>query len=319
MSRYIFGPVPSRRLGISLGIDVIPFKTCTLNCLYCECGKTTIQTISRKSFFPPEELIPELQKTLDKIKHIDYITFSGSGEPTLNSDLGNILKRVKEITNIPIAVITNSTLIWDNNVSNALLESDVVLPSLDSVTQDIFEKINKPVPGLKIDKIIEGLKRFSKTFQGKLWVEIFFASGLNDGEKELERMQSVLEEINPQKIQLNSLDRPPAFSGTGQVKMKKLEQIKNRWSNMSVEIIKRTESRSEIPFFSSGLETDIIDTIERRPLTINDLEVLTQKSESEIRKYIDILEKEKRVRSVVIEDKIFYTPERGEEKTTGKK
>jgi len=308
MDKYLFGPVPSRRLGISLGLDIIPYKTCTLDCIYCECGKTSNHTYVRKSFFPPEKLLSEMDIFLEKEIHLDYITFAGSGEPTLNSDIGYMIKELKRITNIPIAVLTNGTLLDNPKVREDILRSDLLLPSLDAVSEDVFKKINNPVNGITAKQLVKGLIDFSKIYKGKIWVEVFISKGINDSIKELDKIRKVLEQVNPAKIQLNSLDRPPAYAEAKTADHSLLTSIMNRWKDLPVEIIKRVKTRDEIPSFSKNIENNIMNTIARRPLTIEDLMILTGKGRLELNKYIDILEKEKIIRTEIVGKKIFFRP-----------
>ncbi len=306
MDKHIFGPVPSRRLGISLGIDIIPFKTCTLDCIYCECGKTTNHTSERRSFFAPDELILEFRELMEEKIHLDYITFSGSGEPTLNSDIGYLIKEMKKLSSFPVAVLTNGTLLHRTDVQKDLLEADLLLPSLDAVSEDVFAKINKPVKGISAEKVVEGLKTFSRIYKGEIWLEVFISGGINDSKEELDRIKDAIKKISPARVQLNSLDRPPAYHGTKPAGHDILEKIVNDWSDLPVEIIKRVGTREEITSFSKNLENSILNTIVRRPLTIDDLITLTGKNRLELLKYLDVLEKEKKVKPEIVGDRIFY-------------
>ncbi len=305
-NRHLFGPVPSRRLGISLGVDVIPYKTCSLDCLYCECGRTTQLTCARQSFFPPQQVLEELRALLPGIPHLDFITFSGSGEPTLNSDLGWLIAEIKKASVVPLAVLTNGTLLFRPDVRRDLLQADVVLPSLDAATAGGFARINQPCAGLEVEQVIAGLEIFRREYSGKIWLEIFIVKGVNDQEEEIAALGRVLQRIAPDKVQLNTLDRPPAYSGIESVDFKTLEDIKDRWRQLPVEIIKRARRREEIPAFSSNLENSLLNTIRRRPLTLDDLVAMTAQGESELRRYLDILEKEKKVEAVIVGERIFY-------------
>ncbi|MGE5584396.1 MAG: radical SAM protein [Bacillota bacterium] len=207
--RYVFGPVPSRRLGLSLGIDVIPFKTCSFDCIYCQLGRTTCKTVQRMSFASPEEVVANLKLVLPRVK-ASYITLSGSGEPTLSLDLDRLVREIKELTPIPVAVLTNSSLLCRPEVRTALLDADLVVPSLDAASQEVFERTNRPHPELRIDDIIDGIRAFSSDFHGKLWIEVMLVKGVNDDEAELARISSVLRGIRAEKIQLNTVERPPA-------------------------------------------------------------------------------------------------------------
>ena len=307
MIKYVFGPVPSRRLGISLGLDIIPFKTCSLNCIYCECGKTTDLTIQRKSYFDYKELISQLKEILNRGDRINYITFSGSGEPLLNKDIGKIIKEIKTLTNIKIAILTNGTLLYDENIIKEILQVDMILPSLDAADDITFRKINNPHKSLKIEKIINGLIKFRKIYKNKIWLEVFIVEGINDSGEPLKKIHDTIKEIKPDRVQLNSLDRPPAFDNVKSVDIKKLEMIKEEWIDIkNVEIIKRIRTRREIKSFSQNLENSILNTIRRRPLTIDDLENLTGMKRVEIYKYIDVLEREKKIFEKIVDNKIFF-------------
>ncbi len=306
-TRHVFGPVPSRRLGISLGVDIIPFKTCSLDCLYCECGRTTLRTIERQSFFPPRRVLDELQAILPGIPHLDFITFSGSGEPTLNSDLGWLIGGIRGLSTAPIAVLTNGTLLSRADVRRELLGADVVLPSLDAALAAGFARINQPAPGLDVGCIVAGMEAFRREYAGKIWLEVFILKGVNDGEADIAALGAALCRIRPDKVQLNTLDRPPAYPGVESADFALLESVRRNWSGLPVEIIKRAGRREEIPAFSSNLENSLLNTIRRRPLTIDDLRTLTGKSEEDLRRYLEVLETEKKVKPVIEGGRIFYT------------
>jgi len=186
MYKNLFGPVPSRRLGMSLGIDLVPKKVCSLNCVYCEVGKTTELTLERKEYISYDEIVAELSSYFKNNPNPDYITFSGYGEPTLNIRIGDIISFIKQHKpNIPIAVLTNGTLLFDKNVRESLKEADVVLPSLDAATEGVFRKINRPIKTLMLENYVNGLITFCNEFKGKVWLEIFILPGYNDSLSEL--------------------------------------------------------------------------------------------------------------------------------------
>jgi wyosine [tRNA(Phe)-imidazoG37] synthetase (radical SAM superfamily) len=305
--RYIFGPVPSRRLGISLGLDVIPFKTCSLDCLYCECGPTTCLTIERQSFFPKEQLLAELRSTLPHIPHLDFITFSGSGEPTLNADLGWFIREIRKLSRVPLAVLTNGTMMHLEQVRRDVQAADVILPSLDAATPAAFAGINQPHAGLDLERIIAGLAALRAGFKGKIWLEVFIVKGINDRESEIAALGAAIRRIRPDKVQLNTLDRPPAYPGVESADFAAQEKIRSGWPDLKVEIIKRARRRSEILSFSLNLENSLLNTIRRRPLTLDDLAALTAKGEEELRLYLDVLEREKKIKATISGGRIFYT------------
>ena len=206
--KHLFGPVKSRRLGLSLGVDLLPYKTCTLDCIYCECGATTKLTTKRKVYRSTEEIIAELSNFLSSKPQLDQITFSGAGEPTLAINISEIISHLKkEYPQYSVTVITNGTLLGEPQVRAAIVKADIVIPSLDAVTKDLFQKINRPHKSISIDEIIDGLVAFRKEFKGKLWLEIFVIPGLNDQPKDIEHLKKVVAKITPDKIQINTLDR----------------------------------------------------------------------------------------------------------------
>jgi wyosine [tRNA(Phe)-imidazoG37] synthetase (radical SAM superfamily) len=207
--QHIFGPVSSRRLGRSLGIDLVPFKTCTYNCVYCECGATTYRTTRREIFFPIKELYTELSEFLSSSPFLEYITFSGSGEPTLSLSIGEVIRFLKD--NYPqyqVAVLTNGSLLSDPDVRRDLLPSNVVLPTLSTVVNQTFLKIHRPDPGISLERMLEGLVQFRKEYSGEIWLEVFIIPGVNTSDEELAGLQKILKDINPDRVQVNTLDRP---------------------------------------------------------------------------------------------------------------
>ena len=207
--KHLFGPVPSRRLGVSLGIDLVPHKTCTLNCVYCECGRTADLTLDRKEYVPTDEILNELKHYLDESPALDYITFSGSGEPMLHIKISEIINFLKN--NYPgykVAVLTNGTLFYNKWVRGEVKNADILIPSLDAASNEIFKKINRPHEKLNLKEIINGLAELCREFSGVIWLEIFIVPGLNDTDSELQKIKNIIEKINPDKVQLNTLDRP---------------------------------------------------------------------------------------------------------------
>jgi len=186
---HTYGPVPSRRLGFSLGIDIIPLKTCSLNCIYCQLGPTPKKTTHKKEYFSSSDILAQIRKKLSSGQRIDYITFSGSGEPTLNKALGKLIRDIKKTTSIPAAVLTNSTLLSLKSTREALMDADLVVPSLDAATQEIFVKVNRPHSSLKLEEIIEGLWKFRQEFKGSIWLEIMLVKGVNDSPSHIRKLK----------------------------------------------------------------------------------------------------------------------------------
>lgn len=267
--KYIFGPVPSRRLGRSLGVDIIPSKLCTLDCVYCEVGKTDKRGLARKEYYPTNEILDEVRRALQEFTAIDHITLSGSGEPTLHSGIGTILHGIKQMTTIPVAVLTNGTLFSLQEVRQALLEADIVSPSLDAVTEAAFQKVDRPHPKLHLAEIIEGLRQFRAEYRGQLWIEVLFVKGYNDAPEDIQRLKEVLDSLRPDKIHINTIVRPPAEPTAQPLSNEQLWYIKN-FLGEKAEVI----STAYTVHTNSGdtlHEESILAALERRPMTMNDI------------------------------------------------
>ncbi len=307
MYKYLFGPVPSRRLGMSLGIDLVPHKVCTLDCVYCECGATTKLTIDRKEYILFDKVREEVEHYFDNNPDPDYITFSGSGEPTLNSRIGDMISLLKNIRPaIPIAILTNGTLLSSKQLRKELLKADVVLPSFDAALESSFQKLNRPHTSLTVDTYIQGLGDFKKEFKGEVWLEIFILPGYNDSEEDLQLLKDAIIKINPDKVQLNTLDRPGAVQGIQPATHADLARINANWDLENIEIIAAAPQRKEIKSYREDIASAILETIARRPCTIDDLSLILGIHATEINKYLGVLEKEKKI-SVSIQNRgTFY-------------
>ncbi len=303
--RYIFGPVASRRLGRSLGIDLVPYKTCSFDCLYCELGTTTHLSLERKMYSAPQEIIDEVKGYLKKpALQPDYITLGGSGEPTLHEHLGAIIAEIKKLTSIPVAVLTNSSLLYRDDVKEALLRADVILPSLDTVSPFLFSFLNRPHPALDVKKIIQGLIDFRKLFTGQTWLEILFCRGVNDSEEEVMRLQEVIREINPDKIQLNTLDRPPAEDSVFPVGREELERIK-RFFGAKAEII-----TGSLPEDAQGNIADrkkrVYNLVKRRPCTFDEISLTLGIPKMALMDLIEVLKNEGKVNQRLHNNQVYY-------------
>ncbi len=274
--KHIFGPIPSRRLGLSLGVDMVPLKICNLDCVYCECGKTVKKTNKRDRYIDPDEILNELDDILSGKPTIDYITLTGSGEPTLSIDLGYIINSIKKKhPDYKIAVLTNSVLLTDPIVRNELLDVSVVLPSIDGVSDEVFFKIDKPEEGIEIKSIIDGLIEFRKLFSGQIWIELFVIHGINDMKSELYKFKEVFTLINPDRIQLNSLDRPGVESWVRESDYSDLLLIKDYFYPLTVDIVGRFKTNIESTNDNSNLIDRIVNALKRRPCTLDDLSIIT--------------------------------------------
>ncbi|MDV7186071.1 radical SAM protein [Lutibacter sp. TH_r2] len=307
MYKFLFGPVPSRRLGMSLGVDLVPKIVCSLNCVYCEVGKTTELTLERKEYINYHEIIAELTSYFKNNPDPDYITFSGYGEPTLNIRIGDIISFIKKHKpTLPIAVLTNGTLLFDKNVQESLKEVDVLLPSLDAATESVFRKLNRPVKTLELEKYINGLISFCKNFKGKIWLEIFILPGYNNSLSELIALKKIILKINPDTIQLNSLDRPGIIKSLRSATSEELQQIVDFWNLDNVEIISAVKERKKIQSYRKDIESTILGTITRRPCTLDDLEKILGIHSNEINKYLSVLDSDNKIEIVTQKRGDFY-------------
>jgi len=305
--KHLFGPVPSRRLGLSLGIDPVPYKTCSFDCVYCECGATTKLTAARNEYIPVDEIISELDSFLSSNPTLDYITFSGSGEPTLNIVIGRVLSYLKKnFSQYKIAVLTNSSLFSDPEVREELLLADVIMPSLDAVSENVFQKINRPASGINISEIINGLIDFRKEFSGKIWLEIFIITGINDTDEEIKKLHAVLNKINPDLIQLNSLDRPGTENWVVPADEETLEKFKKKFADLPVVTISNYQNREKIGSYNLKIEDAILSTISRRPCTAEDLSEILDIHIAELNKYLDTLHENGRIEAVKKPRGIFF-------------
>jgi len=269
---YCFGPVRSRRLGLSLGVDVLPRKSCNLNCVYCELGPTLKYTTRISEYIPIENILKELEVTLTSSKKIfDYLTFTASGEPTLYSKLGDLIDRAKNLSPKPITILTNATTVMVPEVRETLCKADILLPSLDAATQDTFIKINRPAPNIKISEIIEGLSKLRKKFKGKIWLEILLVKDINDTDKELLELKKAIEKIEPDKVQLNTVARPPADGSAKALSQNTLKEISNFLGPTTEVIVNYSKAlkQGSRPL----IEAEILEVLKRRPSTIEDLAI----------------------------------------------
>ena len=250
MYKHVFGPVPSRRLGISLGVDLVISKSCNLNCIFCECGATKKIQLERKRFKDMNEILEEISAVLKDIKP-DYITFSGSGEPTLSLDLGNISKAIKEDLKYEgkICLITNSLLLADENLMKELEYIDLIVPTLNTLTQDIFEKIVRPDYRTSVEEIRKGFINLNKSnYKGKIWIEIFILENVNDSDKNFVDIANFLksENIRYDKIQLNTIDRVGAERDLKAISFEKISRAKKILEENGLDNIEIIKSLGEL-------------------------------------------------------------------------
>ncbi|MGD9158405.1 MAG: radical SAM protein [Desulfobacteraceae bacterium] len=301
---YIFGPVPSRRLGLSLGVDLIPRKTCSYDCIYCQVGKTTDRIMEPSSFVSVSDVIEELKEVLLKTPP-DVITLAGSGEPTLNTDIGLIISEIKKITSIPVTLLTNGSLLWNRQVREKITDVDILIPTLSSVYEETYKKIHRPHPGLKPDDILKGLKETRKECAGDFFLEVVLLKGLNDTEKEISGLLKAINDIQPDKVQLNTVVRPPSDPGAISLSNEKLEEIKKLLGG-NTEIIAAAplKSRAGKP---DSIGDQIIEMIKRRPVTVDDISNSLNIQKVETERFIKGLIIKGHIQEQKHGDNLFYT------------
>ncbi|MCK5540100.1 MAG: radical SAM protein [Deltaproteobacteria bacterium] len=305
-STHIFGPVPSRRLGLSLGVDLVPFKTCTLDCIYCELGKTATPATKRTEYVPYLQLKSEIEAFFSsEDRKLDYITLSGSGEPTLNTALPRVIKLLRKLTKTPIALLTNGTLFNDPEVRREAVAVDVILPSLDVVSEDLFTALNRPAPGLDIKEIIAGLIKLRHEYQGRIWLEILFCRGLNDNPQEINRLVKAVTAIKPDKIQLNTVVRPGAMAEAVAVEQTFLKKILPRFGSQA-EIIAPFARNSDYGSTIGKAEETILATLKRRPCTRNDLEQALGLKSVEVIKILDLMLEKGKIKALEHSGERYY-------------
>jgi len=303
--KYTYGPVPSRRLGLSLGVDLVPKKICTYDCIYCQIGRPTLQTIERKEYVPASSILRDVKQSLRQWgEKLDYIAISGSGEPCLNTAIEKVIQGIKKLTTTPVAVITNSSLLHLKEVRQALLLADVIMPSLDAVTPSVFQTINRPLPSLEIDQIIQGLAAFRKEYKGQIWLEILLCRGINDSKEEIERMQKAIHIIRPDKVQLNTVVRPGVEDYAAALAPGRMEEIKKALGADAEIIAEFAGDRHRMP--SEAVEEQVIRIIQRRPETPDDLAKALGLHDLEIVKMLDKLAKEGKVTYRVFNQRVYY-------------
>jgi len=292
---------------MSLGVDLVPHKVCSLDCIYCECGQTTKLTLERKEYVLYDKVTEELDQFFAENPDPDYITFSGAGEPTLNTRIGDVIRHIKRIRpGVSLAVLTNGTLLWRKDVRNELLEADLVLPSLDAATEETFRKINRPFPELDMARYINGLIAFRREFDGMIWMEVLILPGINDSLIDLKNLKHALEMIAPDRIQLNTLDRPGVLQEIRAATHSEMKHFAEILDLENIEIIAASPERKHIKAYRSDTESAVLETISRRPCTVEDLTKILGMHINEVNKYLDVLDAENKVTSERQERGVFY-------------
>jgi len=318
--RVLYGPVPSRRLGYSLGVDILPFKTCSMDCIYCQLGASPLTTIRRREFISARTVLAQIRAALASGQRIDAITFSGSGEPTLNAALGRIIRGLKRLTAVPVVVLTNSSRLVRPEVRRELRAADIVVPSLDAASEAPFRRVNRPHDGLTAAAIVDGLAAFRREFKGKIWLEIMLVRGVNDKPAHLKALKAAAARIRPDRIQLNTVVRPPAERRARPLDRGELERIRDYFGE-GAEIIAefKTPPRpagggtgDAVPaergfaWLPRDMEAALLAVVGRRPVTAADLALSLGLPAAEIEALAGRLAAAGRIRAVRHNDAVYY-------------
>lgn len=304
--KYVYGPVPSRRLGRSLGVDLVPFKTCTYDCIYCQLGRTTDQTTRRIEYVETDKVLAELKVKLESVPPPDYVGLAGSGEPTLHARIGEVIAGIKRLTRAPVAVLTNGSLLWDVDVQQALMEADLVMPSLDAGDEAMFQRVNRPHREIAFETMVDGVAAFTARFPRLVWLEVLLVDGITGTERQVEKIAVLTRRIRPGRVQLNTVSRPPAEGFARAVPRERLSRLAQRFSG-PVELISDSGPESPLsPSFCRVPDSDILDLLARRPCTAGGVAAGLSLHIQEAAKRLEALVKTGAVAILQKDGEIFY-------------
>jgi wyosine [tRNA(Phe)-imidazoG37] synthetase (radical SAM superfamily) len=303
---HVYGPVPSRRLGRSLGVDLVPFKTCSYDCVYCQLGKTSQKTIDRKEYVAIEDVLEELERKLRFEPFPDYISLAGSGEPTLNRGIGRLISRIKRLTTVPIAVLTNGSLLWMPEVQESLMDADVVLPSLDAGDEIAFRYVNRPHKSISFETMVKGLMDFTAVFTGAVWLEVFLLGGVTGAPSGVKKIAALIKEIGPERVQLNTVSRPPAEEFAFAVNAERMQEFKKLIPGKVELIMENGLGKLTITNQHEANNSDILALLSRRPCTVQGVSVGLGMNPGEAAKRLQRLNQQGNIKVVRSNDMIFY-------------
>lgn len=301
--KHLFGPVPSRRFGRSLGIDLTPFKTCSYDCIFCQLGHTTRHTLKRDNYVNVAETLAEIKHWLENDGKADKITLAGSGEPTLHAGFGEILGFIKARTKIPVAILTNGSMLYLPEVRKAAAVADIVKISLSAWDQQSLETINRPAPGYRFEQLIDGEKKFRDEFKGRLWLEVFMLAGINATPAEVAKIATLVKQIRPDRVQLNTCVRPPAEESARAVPENKLRELADIFEP-AAEII--AEYRAAKGGEVKVNEQAILEMLQRRPCTASQIAEVFGMHLNEVSKYLGMLTRSEQITATHRNNDIYY-------------
>jgi wyosine [tRNA(Phe)-imidazoG37] synthetase (radical SAM superfamily) len=301
---HAFGPVPSRRLGRSLGVDLTPFKTCTLDCIYCQLGPTTRRTLKRREFFPPGEIVDDVREALASGPPPDHVTLAGSGEPTLYQPLDEIIRALKKLTTAPVVVLTNGSLLADPQVRAEIAAADILMPSLDAASENLYQQINRPHPELNTEGLLAGLSAARREFAGQYWLEVMLLEGINTGPEALTELGEVLATLQPDEVHLNTVVRPPAESWVQALSPARRQACAAILGHRCKVIADEGPAAGEAA--REGHRERVLALIERRPCRLDDLASGLQMHRNMITKYLGQLLRAGAISSEQRGDELYY-------------
>jgi len=304
--RHVYGPVLSRRLGRSLGVDLVPFKICSYDCIYCQLGRTTNKTVERKEYVPTKNILEEVERKLSAGDKPDYISLAGSGEPTLNSGIGDVIAKIKHLTDIPVAVLTNGSLLWDSEVRDALMAADLVLPSLDAGDERLFRYVNRPYAEIAFEYTVAGIATFARRFPGEVWLEVLLLGGVTEIPAEAEKIATAVRRIQPARVQLSTATRPPAENFAFPVSSDQIIALKDCFP-APVDIIGREDREGAQSAVSTHVrDEDIVALLSRRPCSLTDVASGLGIHVQEAIKHLEALIAAGKVKTAVAGRRSFY-------------
>jgi wyosine [tRNA(Phe)-imidazoG37] synthetase (radical SAM superfamily) len=295
--------VPSRRLGRSLGVDLIPFKTCSYDCIYCQLGRTTHKTVERREYVPLDDVLAELKGKLDTKP--DCITLSGSGEPTLYSRLDELIAGIRAMTDIPVAALTNGSLLWQKDVRRQLMDASLVVPSLDAGHAVMFQAVNRPHASISFDRMLQGLIDFRQAYRGEYWLEVFLLAGHTATDSEIRKIVASVRRIKPDRVQLNTATRPTAENYAAMVDRRRMAELAEQF-DLPAEVIADYRGVHAQSDFQSGRES-VLEMIRRRPCSLDDIADGLNMHRNEAIKYVEELDTRGLLTKQTVGEKLFYS------------
>lgn len=304
MASLVYGPVPSRRLGRSLGVDIVPYKICSFDCIYCQIGRTTQNQPERKEYVTAAEVIPQVEERLKNCARPDFITLGGSGEPTLNSALADIIDGIKSITDVPVALLTNGSMMREPEIRRACAKADVIIPDLDAGDEETFRLINRPCEDIRFDDMVAGLIELREEFNGRIWLEVFFAAGINDSPEQAKKIADIAEKIRPDKIHINTVARPAAEADVSAVPRDRLEELRHILGPKA-EIV-ADFSKHDAASKKAVSREAVLDMLKRRPCTIADVADGLNADQWEVASHVKSLVMEGDAEEAVVGEKVYF-------------